>query len=93
MEKSTIIDNSSLVSKTSPSSEKFYEVEDDDEGEEAANGRSSSSSSDEENGKKATSGGSVRQYVRSKTPRLRWTPDLHLCFVRAVERLGGQESK
>ncbi|KAL5568812.1 hypothetical protein UlMin_025387 [Ulmus minor] len=91
MEKSTIIDNSSLVSKTSPSSEKFYEVEDDDEGEEAANGRSSSSSSDEENGKKATSGGSVRQYVRSKTPRLRWTPDLHLCFVRAVERLGGQE--
>ncbi|VFQ80450.1 unnamed protein product [Cuscuta campestris] len=35
--------------------------------------------------------GSVRQYVRSKTPRLRWTPDLHLCFVHAVQRLGGQE--
>ncbi|XP_054813637.1 uncharacterized protein LOC129314274 isoform X2 [Prosopis cineraria] len=34
---------------------------------------------------------SVRQYVRSKMPRLRWTPDLHLAFVRAVERLGGQE--
>ncbi|OVA13616.1 SANT/Myb domain [Macleaya cordata] len=33
----------------------------------------------------------VRQYVRSKMPRLRWTPDLHLSFVRAVERLGGQE--
>ncbi|KAF2309537.1 hypothetical protein GH714_003741 [Hevea brasiliensis] len=24
-------------------------------------------------------------------PRLRWTPDLHLSFVHAVERLGGQE--
>jgi hypothetical protein len=35
----------------------------------------------------------VRQYVRSKMPRLRWTPDLHLSFVHAVERLGGQESE
>ncbi|XP_058095093.1 protein PHOSPHATE STARVATION RESPONSE 3-like isoform X2 [Magnolia sinica] len=33
----------------------------------------------------------VRQYVRSKMPRLRWTPDLHHCFVHAVERLGGQD--
>ncbi|XP_034701416.1 putative two-component response regulator ARR21 [Vitis riparia] len=33
----------------------------------------------------------VRQYIRSKMPRLRWTPDLHLAFVNAVERLGGQE--
>ncbi|URE47448.1 Myb-like DNA-binding domain, partial [Musa troglodytarum] len=33
----------------------------------------------------------VRQYIRSKLPRLRWTPDLHLAFVHAVERLGGQE--
>ncbi|KAK9267429.1 hypothetical protein L1049_009855 [Liquidambar formosana] len=33
----------------------------------------------------------VRQYVRSKMPRLRWTPDLHLSFVHAVERLGGQD--
>ncbi|XP_030548409.1 uncharacterized protein LOC115753761 [Rhodamnia argentea] len=33
----------------------------------------------------------VRQYVRSKMPRLRWTPELHYSFVRAVERLGGQE--
>jgi hypothetical protein len=35
----------------------------------------------------------VRQYNRSKMPRLRWTPDLHMAFVHAVERLGGQESK
>ncbi|PIN13298.1 hypothetical protein CDL12_14083 [Handroanthus impetiginosus] len=33
----------------------------------------------------------VRQYVRSKVPRLRWTPDLHHCFVHAIERLGGQQ--
>ncbi|KAL5157385.1 putative Myb family transcription factor [Glycine soja] len=35
--------------------------------------------------------GTVRQYVRSKMPRLRWTPELHHSFVHAVERLGGQE--
>ncbi|KAK8617295.1 hypothetical protein V6N13_080212 [Hibiscus sabdariffa] len=48
---------------------------------------SSSNSTVEENDKKP----SVRPYVRSKTPRLRWTPDLHLRFVHAVERLGGQD--
>ncbi|CAD5317906.1 unnamed protein product [Arabidopsis thaliana] len=32
----------------------------------------------------------VRPYVRSPVPRLRWTPDLHRCFVHAVEILGGQ---
>ena len=37
--------------------------------------------------------GAVRPYVRSKMPRLRWTPELHHSFVHAVERLGGQESK
>jgi hypothetical protein len=36
---------------------------------------------------------SVRPYVRSKNPRLRWTPELHLCFLRAVDRLGGQDRK
>lgn len=55
------------------------------------NGSSSSTSTVEENSKKGTSSGSVRPYNRSKMPRLRWTPDLHLCFVHAVERLGGQE--
>lgn len=34
----------------------------------------------------------VRQYIRSKFPRLRWTTELHYSFVSAVERLGGQES-
>ncbi|GLT89216.1 hypothetical protein SLE2022_072100 [Rubroshorea leprosula] len=54
-------------------------------------GESSGNSSVEENEKKEEASGSVRQYNRSKMPRLRWTPDLHLCFVHAVERLGGQE--
>ncbi|KAL0452700.1 UNVERIFIED_CONTAM: putative Myb family transcription factor [Sesamum latifolium] len=45
----------------------------------------------EDSAKKVDSSGSVRQYTRSKTPRLRWTPDLHLCFLHAVERLGGQQ--
>ncbi|XP_009791664.1 uncharacterized protein [Nicotiana sylvestris] len=52
---------------------------------------SSSNSTVEENGKKSTNSGGVRQYVRSKTPRLRWTPELHLRFIHAVERLGGQD--
>lgn len=52
-------------------------------------GGSSSNSTVEENEKKT----SVRPYVRSKLPRLRWTPDLHLRFVHAVQRLGGQESE
>ncbi|KAG2332371.1 hypothetical protein Bca52824_003551 [Brassica carinata] len=35
--------------------------------------------------------GSVRPYNRSKTPRLRWTPELHICFLQAVKRLGGPD--
>ncbi|PWA64956.1 Homeodomain-like protein [Artemisia annua] len=50
-------------------------------------GGSSSNSTVEENDKKP----SIRPYVRSKLPRLRWTNDLHLRFVQAVERLGGQD--
>ncbi|KAJ4840518.1 hypothetical protein Tsubulata_000460 [Turnera subulata] len=52
---------------------------------------SSSCNSIVEEGEKKDSSNGVRQYVRSKVPRLRWTPDLHLCFVQAVERLGGHE--
>ncbi|KAL8224296.1 hypothetical protein R6Q57_019771 [Mikania cordata] len=35
--------------------------------------------------------GAVRQYIRSKIPRLRWSPDLHNSFVHAIQRLGGPE--
>nr|XP_043614051.1 putative Myb family transcription factor At1g14600 isoform X2 [Erigeron canadensis] len=35
--------------------------------------------------------GAVRQYIRSKVPRLRWTPDLHHSFVHAIHTLGGPE--
>ncbi|CAN1134293.1 Putative Myb family transcription factor At1g14600 [Linum perenne] len=52
-------------------------------------GSCSSNSTVEEVSK--TTSSSVRPYVRSKLPRLRWTPELHLSFVKAVERLGGQE--
>ena len=62
--------------------------ENDDESK-AKNGGSSSNSTVEESGKKS----SVRPYVRSKMPRLRWTPDLHLRFVHSVEKLGGHDSE
>lgn len=70
--------------------------EDDDGGSmtEVAGGGSSSSTtnkSEEAEGSGGDRPPSVRQYIRSKMPRLRWTPDLHSSFVHAVERLGGQE--
>ncbi|KAL3630569.1 hypothetical protein CASFOL_023553 [Castilleja foliolosa] len=59
---------------------------------EYSNENSSSNSTVEESSKgKKVNSGSVRQYVRSKTPRLRWTPELHLRFAQAVETLGGDE--
>ncbi|KAL0300838.1 UNVERIFIED_CONTAM: putative Myb family transcription factor [Sesamum radiatum] len=39
----------------------------------------------------STKAAGVRPYVRSKMPRLRWTHDLHQCFISAVERLGGED--
>ncbi|XP_057840971.2 probable transcription factor KAN2 isoform X1 [Cryptomeria japonica] len=35
--------------------------------------------------------GEVRRYLRSKVPRLRWSPHLHHSFVKAVQHLGGRE--
>lgn len=74
------------------------EEEDDDGGSttDVAGSRSSSNNSSTNHAsetQKGTRGGEhrVRQYNRSKLPRLRWTPDLHMAFIRAVERLGGQE--
>ncbi|KAG6437059.1 hypothetical protein SASPL_101967 [Salvia splendens] len=72
--------------ETSPC-EILDESEEQNESYEAKDGGSSSNSTVEESGKKPP----VRPYVRSKMPRLRWTPELHLRFVHAVERLGGQD--
>ncbi|KAI4332549.1 hypothetical protein L6164_017448 [Bauhinia variegata] len=62
-------------------------AEENEKAKEEGGDSSNKSTSKEENKPRST----VRQYVRSKLPRLRWTPDLHLSFVHAVERLGGQE--
>ncbi|KAI3716887.1 hypothetical protein L1987_68100 [Smallanthus sonchifolius] len=35
----------------------------------------------------------VRSYNRSRVPRLRWTNELHQCFVNAVQELGGATPK
>ncbi|GKB25748.1 two-component response regulator ARR18-like protein isoform X1 [Tanacetum coccineum] len=64
-----------------------------DDGNKTKSSESSGNNSmvDQVEGGKMDASTRVRQYVRSKMPRLRWTPELHLVFVRAVERLGGQE--
>ncbi|XP_057498741.1 putative two-component response regulator ARR21 [Actinidia eriantha] len=81
--------DSSECSKTSPRLDQNEEEEQEETNNtcKARDGASSSNSTVEESERKS----SVRPYVRSKMPRLRWTPDLHLRFVHAVERLGGQE--
>nr|XP_018684418.1 PREDICTED: uncharacterized protein LOC103992543 isoform X1 [Musa acuminata subsp. malaccensis] len=75
---------SAISRRSSPSERDMVEEDGEDS---PRNGGSSSNSTVEENDRKVA----VRQYVRSKNPRLRWTPDLHLCFVHAVERLGGKD--
>ncbi|KAJ9185410.1 hypothetical protein P3X46_005048 [Hevea brasiliensis] len=74
-------------SKTRQNQDESESGENDEDGHRPKNGASSSNSTVEESDKKP----SVRPYVRSKMPRLRWTPELHLSFVKAVERLGGQD--
>ncbi|KAK9132134.1 hypothetical protein Scep_011662 [Stephania cephalantha] len=64
---------------------------DEEDHETVTTGNSSSNKNGTPEGSSTGRESTVRQYVRSKMPRLRWTPDLHLSFVQAVERLGGQE--
>lgn len=66
------------------------ESDDNEDGKGPVNGSSGSSNSTVDMKEKNPS---VRPYIRSKTPRLRWTPELHRRFILAVERLGGQDSK
>lgn len=73
------------------------EENDDDDGRSSSNNNSANHESESSRGRHDKAEGSgdrvptVRQYNRSKHPRLRWTPDLHMAFLHAVERLGGQE--
>lgn len=91
--------NTSPNSKIKDENEEGEEIDNDDDDKSETsktvkNRSSSSNSTIEESEKKGaanSNGSGVRPYVRSKNPRLRWTPDLHLCFAHAVERLGGQE--
>nr|XP_010925633.1 uncharacterized protein LOC105048124 isoform X2 [Elaeis guineensis] len=98
--------NEDVVAEGSEEGEVEGGDEEEDDGgsttEVAGGGSSSNNSStnncsnkDKENSGAAEGSGervpTVRQYIRSKMPRLRWTPDLHLSFIHAVERLGGQE--
>ncbi|RWW79769.1 hypothetical protein BHE74_00011917 [Ensete ventricosum] len=100
--------NEDVTIDSSEGEEEEVVADGDDDGEggswtEVARGGNSSNNSSTDNNCNNKSGDTtegssgraptVRQYVRSKLPRLRWTPDLHLAFVHAVERLGGQESK
>ncbi|KAG2326306.1 hypothetical protein Bca4012_035284 [Brassica carinata] len=97
---------SSENSKTCPSNkfkattkkEDNKDNEDEDEEEISVDQSPSSNSYVEESGSHhhnndqiKKNGGSVRPYNRSKTPRLRWKPELHLRFLQAVERLGGPD--
>lgn len=72
-------------------SKRMEEEDDDDEEEkeEKEEKAASNSTSSSCSGKSKK----LRPYVRSKTPRLRWTPELHFSFVHAIQRLGGQDSE
>ncbi|XP_078447657.1 uncharacterized protein LOC144716423 [Wolffia australiana] len=72
-----------------PASSKKSSAEEEEGEGKLAHGGSSSNSTVEDSNAGITD--CVRQYNRSKNPRLRWTPDLHRCFVHAVEKLGGQD--
>jgi hypothetical protein len=76
-----------------PSGSDGEEGDDDVDAPHGHDGSSSHSSTVDMGDNNRKHNGSVRPYVRSKNPRLRWTPELHLCFLGAVERLGGQRRK
>ncbi|OUZ99143.1 SANT/Myb domain [Macleaya cordata] len=88
-EKQVSMKNGAILSTSSNYSTGIEETssDDDDDDDQMTNNMKNSSSSSTTSG----GGSGVRQYVRSKLPRLRWTPDLHLRFVHAVHTLGGPE--
>ncbi|KFK36916.1 hypothetical protein AALP_AA4G189400 [Arabis alpina] len=99
-ENSKACPSNNFKATTNKEEDKDEENDDEEEEEEERTGDQSPSSNSyvEESGSHNNhndqikkNGGSVRPYNRSKTPRLRWTPELHLCFLQAVERLGGPD--
>lgn len=77
--------------RTSP--EANDEDDDDDDNDDLSCNKATVLEAKELGSSSTSTSSTVRPYARSKLPRLRWTHDLHLAFVHAVERLGGQESK
>nr|GMD50917.1 putative two-component response regulator ARR20 isoform X2 [Ipomoea batatas] len=55
------------------------------------NGVVVSNNSKKKTNSSSSSSGNVRLYKRPTVRRLRWTSELHSCFVHAVHRLGGQD--
>jgi len=80
-------------SRTSPQAGSSESLSSESNTTSATNAQDASESGTSRSRQGGSSRGKVRQYVRSRLPRLRWTADLHHCFVLAVERCGGQESK
>lgn len=42
-------------------------------------------------GSRRSADGRTRRYIQSGAPRLKWSEDLHRCFVWAIEQLGGPQ--
>ncbi|KAJ8549471.1 hypothetical protein K7X08_033178 [Anisodus acutangulus] len=86
-----------IMEKASSESSSSVDLNEDNKGKSEEDAIEVEDSSDKTTERNSSSDGhdvekkNVRQYVRSKLPRLRWTPDLHRSFVHAIESLGGQE--
>ncbi|KAL3519999.1 hypothetical protein ACH5RR_018148 [Cinchona calisaya] len=93
-EKGMSVGNEEQREKTSPDSSHYISSIDlNEEANSNIVGCEKSSEGNSDNNSTSVEGNEkrVRQYNRSKLPRLKWTPELHLSFLHAIARLGGQE--